>query len=71
MKIETQKDLEAVMKLCKKHGVSQIEVSGVKLLMHPDVMPQPEVASDAGPTNLNSEQSFSDEETLLWSAGNI
>lgn len=31
MKIENLKDLESVMKLCRKHGVRSIEVDGVKM----------------------------------------
>lgn len=36
MKIENAKDLQALIKLCRKHGVESIEVDGVKLTLSPD-----------------------------------
>lgn len=65
MKIESLKELEAVIKVCKKHGVRDITVDGVHMLI------------DVGASDLKTEQTKDRIETpdqvdesdlLFWSS---
>lgn len=68
MKIESLKDLEAIIKLCRKTGVASIEVNGIKL----------ELGAEA-PKRLKSERSsdpittqeYTPEQLLMWSSAGI
>lgn len=65
----TPKELVKFIKVCRKHGVSQLEVGGVKVVLDPSFSPSrrtkaPTAAADPIPTDPPI-----DEETLaLWSA---
>ncbi len=68
MKLESIKDLEAIIKLCRKQGVQTISIDGVSLSLG-DV---PQKAKN-GATDISEpkvEDQPSDEELLFWSAGN-
>ena len=67
MKIETLKELEALVKMCNKHGVSNIEIDGIKMRL-------------AGAENLKTElpdskpstpDQYSEEDILMWSVPNV
>jgi hypothetical protein len=65
MKVETLKELEALVKMCRKHGVRSIEVDGIKMLIEePDLPKSSEAASDP-----KTEQPLTDEQLLFWSSG--
>lgn len=65
MKIETVKDLEAVLKVCRKHGVTQFTADG--LTLHLEAVPQ-DKPSDA-PSDKIVADTVSDEDILFWSTG--
>lgn len=65
MKVETLKELEALVKMCRKHGVRSIEVDGIKMLIdEPEQKPTTATGAD-----LKTEQTYSDEDMLFWSSG--
>lgn len=68
MKIETIKDLEAVLRLCRKQGVDSIKIDNVTIRLGD--MPEPKVnaKSAAGQSEyIPTENVYSDEEILSWS----
>lgn len=64
MKIDTLKDLEKTIKLCRRMGVQSIEIDGVKLQLGD----APEKANLVTEESTKTENDLSDEELLLWSA---
>jgi len=67
MKIETLKDLESVLKLCRKQGIDSLEIDGIKIVFG-------ETPSKA---NLNTDNKDpetpaepSEEDLLMWSVQN-
>ena len=66
MTISNLKDLEAVIRLCRKQGVDSIEVDGVKLQLG---SAPPKQAKSAGTeTSIESDDVYTDEQLLTWSA---
>lgn len=65
MKIETVKDLEAVLKVCRKHGVTQFTADG--LTLHLEAVPQ-DKHSDT-PADKIPTEAVSDDDILFWSTG--
>lgn len=63
MKIETIKDLEAVLKLCRKQGVTSISIDGIQLAIGdlPEEKPKTE---QPVPT---ASQDYTDEQLMMWS----
>lgn len=65
MTINNLKELQAIIKLCRKTGISAIEVDGVKLSLGTE------------PKKLKSEQSseattaLTDEDMLYWSSAGL
>jgi len=69
MKIETLKDLESLVKMCNKHGVRNITVDGISMLLDgpPDLKTEESKAADP----IKTPDAYTDEDVLLWSAGNF
>jgi len=65
MKIDNLKDLENVVKLCKKHGVRNIEVDGIKMQIE-EVL---EAKNGTAKEEASDANKYSEEELLMWSAG--
>lgn len=65
MKIESLEQIEALIKLCRKAGVSSIEVDGVKLA----ISEQPKRARKGKASNASpTVESLTEEELMFWSA---
>lgn len=64
MKVETLKDLEAMLKVCRKQGVLAIKVDGIELSLGdaPDAKLKQD---DKGPV---VEDELSSEDILFWSS---
>lgn len=64
MKIDTIKDLEAVLKLCRKQGVTSISIDGIQLAIGdmPEEKPKTEQQNPAAPM-----PEYTQEQMLLWS----
>lgn len=68
MKIDSIKDLEAVINLCRRKGVTSIEIDNIKLALGE----KPErKAIESTEANKEQEPMFTDEQILLWSAGSL
>lgn len=65
MKIETLKDLEAVLKVCRKHGVTQVSLDGIQ--MHLEVLEKAAPTTDAAPAKTEDE--LDEFDVAFWSAG--
>jgi Zn-dependent peptidase ImmA (M78 family) len=65
MKIETLKDLEATLKVCRKFGVTSIAIDGINMLIG-DV-PEKQVSNGAS-ESTKPEETLSEEDILFWSA---
>lgn len=63
MKIDTLKDLEAMLKVCRKQGVTAISVDGIALSLG-DVPEPKNVKTEEIPT----EGGYTDEELMFWSS---
>lgn len=62
------KEVTDYIKVCKKHGVTEIEVDGLKMKLIPDYSP----ADKALPTESpKQEPTLTDEDLLLWSSGGV
>lgn len=61
------KELEQILKVCKKYGVSHYKTPELELTCDTTDSTAP-VAT--GAENLKTESSYTDEDILLWSAGN-
>lgn len=67
--INTQKELEALIKMCRKHGVRNIEVDGVKMLIDaPDEHVAESSQSRNTADNVKSPDQYSDEDIMFWSS---
>lgn len=71
MKIESLKDLKALIKFCRKSGIKSIEVDGVKLDLG-DEPQTPKQAKQLSNSELQPDETQEDELTyeqmLFWSA---
>lgn len=65
MKIETIKDLEAVLKLCRKQGVTSVQIDGIYLRLGdlPDSK-TPETPKE----DVKTEDTYTEEELMFWSS---
>lgn len=68
MKIETLKDLEALVKMCRKHSVREIAVDGISMRIDEMVQDAKEVA--AAPEAVAA-SFYTDEDVLNWSSAPI
>lgn len=66
MKIENQKELESLLKLCRRQGVRSIEIDGIKMLIEPLEQEKPQQQSSSVP--LAALPGLTDEDILLWSS---
>lgn len=64
MKIDSLKDLEALVKMCNKHGVSNITIDGIIMKLD-----GPTEAGKLKTEQPQSENQYTDEQLLMWSAG--
>lgn len=66
MKIDNIKDLEAVVKMCNKHGVSSITVDGVTMQLSgpPDLKTEQSLSGDG----IKTPDQFTPEQILMWSS---
>ncbi len=69
MKIESIKDLEAILKLCRKHGVSSFTVDNVT--MQVDGPEEREPKNGAADTSKEESGKLSDEDLLFWSSEQV
>lgn len=65
MKIETLKDFEAVLKICRKHGVTNVTVDGITLSLEVAEKPAPAATTEQPKT----EDEFQELDVAFWSAG--
>jgi len=66
MKIETIKDMSALLDLCRKKGVESIEVDGLKITLGSAPTRK---AKNAGPDTIVAPDALTDEQAMFWSAG--
>lgn len=64
MKIDTLKELEAVLKLCRKQGVEHIKIDNIELKLS-DMVENRQEAKNA--TADISTQAYTEEQILNWS----
>ena len=68
MQAPNVKELEALIKMLRRHGVSDFEGHGLKLRIDaPDSKAKNGTASEE---KIETDDSMTDEALLLWSAGN-
>ena len=65
MKIENQKELESLLKLCRRQGVRSIEIDGIKMLIEPLEQEKPQQQASSSVTGLPG---LTEEDLLLWSS---
>lgn len=68
MKISSIKDLEQVIKLCRRTGVEAIEIDGVKLSLGTPPQRITRKSSESQDNSLDSAPEYSDEQLLMWSS---
>lgn len=61
------KELEALIKMLRRHGVSEFEGHGLKMRID---TPLPQQPKNGTTDKVESEPTLSDEDIMLWSAGN-
>lgn len=67
MKVETLKDLKALIQLCRKQGLTRIEVDGVRLELGD--APTSLARNAADPQDkIETDKQYSDEDVMLWSS---
>lgn len=67
MKIDSIKDIEAILKLCRKHGVSSFTVDNVT--MQVDGVQETMKANNGVNESKESDGALTEEELLFWSSG--
>lgn len=65
MKIDNLKELEAVIKVCRKHGVREITVDGISLKI--DELQEQTKESGDTKEDLQTPQ-YTEEQILMWSS---
>lgn len=65
MKIDTIKDLESLVAMCRRKGVRTISVDGVTIELGDAPAPKRSKSDNADPV---TEKSYSDDELAVWSA---
>lgn len=66
MKIETIKDLKALLELCNKQHVREITIDGITMKL--EGMPEAAPIAAAANDKLITPDQFTPEEILMWSA---
>lgn len=69
MKIETIKDLEAVVRMCKRHGVTSIAVDGISMLINEPV--EKPNSEQPGAAQQPTPDQYTDTDLMFWSAGQL
>lgn len=67
MTISNLKELEAVVKMCKKHGVRTIEVDGIKMQINEA---EEKLTSESG-KDAELPPVYTDEQILNWSSAAV
>jgi hypothetical protein len=70
MTVASLKELEALVRMCRKQGVSSVEVDGIKLVMGDE----PERATKANSEiskDATDESMYDEEQLLMWSAAGV
>lgn len=62
------KEVLEFIKVCKKNGVTDLEVDGLKLKLIPDFIPAEKLSPEP---SQKPEPTLTDEDILLWSSGGI
>lgn len=65
MKIDSLKELEAVIKVCKKHGVRDITVDGVHMLIDADTA---DLKSEQTKDKIETPDTVAEADLLFWSS---
>lgn len=60
------KELEQLFKLCRKYGLKHYKTDTVELVFSDDMPIKPKET----PSELKTEPAYTEEELLMWSAGN-
>jgi len=68
MKIETLKQLESLIKLCKKHGIEEIVVDGIQLKVDITHAADKKTARRLSTKDEDSEATYTDEDLINWSS---
>jgi hypothetical protein len=63
------KELEKLMKLCHKYNVKNITVDGVSIAIEAHIAPK-QKTKITEQTAASEEPQYTDEDILMWSAGN-
>jgi len=61
------KELEALLKMLRKFGVSEFSDNGVSLKLLADI---PQKLKPGKEENIQTDKTYTDEDVMLWSAGN-
>lgn len=69
MQVNNLKDLESVIKLCRRMGVLSIEISGIKLQLS-DEAPAKKLKTEQQP-EAKDEPMYTDEQMMMWSSAGI
>lgn len=69
MQVNTLKDLEAVIALCRRKGVRAIEISGIKLELGEAPVRKPKAG--ASTDSIESDKPLTDEELMFWSSDGL
>lgn len=64
------KNIAKTIALCRKTGVSELEIDGLKLKLSPDAFLK-RTRKHKGPELVDDTPSYSDEELLTWSVSGI
>lgn len=67
MKVENLKELELLVKMLNKHGVSHITIDGIEMRLDGQDKSKPE-ADNKNPQN---QAQYTDEELALWSVNQV
>lgn len=65
MTIQNLKELESLLKVCRKHGVRSIEIDGIKMLIESNDSEPKEAQKEQTQSNLPG---LTDEDIMLWSS---
>lgn len=65
MTIQNLKELEALLKVCRKHGVRNIKIDGIELAIETLEQDQPKAEKEPVQSNLPG---LTDEDIMMWSS---
>ena len=66
MKIDTLKDLEAMLKICRKQGVESVKVDGLEIKLGDIEAKNPTANNNA---DVDAPSAYTEEQLLNWSVG--